>query len=61
MERKIVDISVGGVDHRDYPDFCDAYIEEAYWADTGEALTDEEIDEFIDPSIIHELAMESLY
>lgn len=27
---KIVDIEVGGIDNKDYPDFCDAYIREAY-------------------------------
>jgi hypothetical protein len=34
-------IMVAGVDTRDYPDFCDAYIEEATWND-GEEATEEE-------------------
>lgn len=28
---KITDIKVDGIDMKDYPDFCDAYISEAYY------------------------------
>jgi hypothetical protein len=38
---KITDISVAGIDMRDYPDFCDAFIEEAYY--DGRPMTDEEL------------------
>lgn len=44
-DREIVDVEVDGVDMRDYPKFCDAYISRAVWGDTGEELTDSEIDE----------------
>ena len=36
-------IEVDGVDPRDYPDFCDAYISYAEYTD-GTALTEDEID-----------------
>jgi hypothetical protein len=43
QDREITDLEVDGVDPRDYPDFCEAYISFARWADTGEALADEEL------------------
>jgi len=41
--REILDLSVGGVDSRDYPDFCEAHFNDGFWADTKEPLTDEEL------------------
>ena len=41
--RKVVDEEVDGVDSSDYPDFCDAYFCSAYYGDTGEALSDEDL------------------
>ena len=35
---------IEGIDTRDYPDFVDAHITAAYWKDTGEELTEEELD-----------------
>ena len=46
-------IRVAGINPRDYPDFSDAYIEEAFWKSTGEPLTDEEL-ELIDESDAYE-------
>ena len=46
---ELEDIVVAGINPRDHPDFSDAYIEEACWKDTGEPLTDEEL-ELIDAS-----------
>lgn len=43
--RAVTDIEIDGVDTRDYPDFCDAFISAARYEDTGAALTDEELDE----------------
>lgn len=40
----IVDIEFGGIDHRDAPDYCDAYITHARYKRTGLALTDDELD-----------------
>lgn len=41
----IGDVSVAGIDFKDYPDFCDAFIESAKWKDTGDELTEEEVNE----------------
>ena len=46
--RKVVDVEVDGVDTRDYPDFCDAYFSNAVYEDTGEELTDEELEQLQD-------------
>jgi hypothetical protein len=39
---KIDNIEVDGIDHRDYPDYCDAYIVSADY--DGEPMTEEEIE-----------------
>lgn len=46
--RRIIDVEIEGVDMSDWPDFCDAYVSYARWADTGVELTDEELDLFND-------------
>ncbi len=58
--KKVVDVTVAGVDGNDYPDFCDAYFEEAYYED-GTALTDTELEQLQDqyPEIVNEMAFES--
>ena len=43
--RAITGVQVMGVDSKDAPEFCNAYIESAVWADTGVHLTNEELDE----------------
>ncbi len=55
-------IYVQGVDMKDYPDFCDAYVESAEFED-GTPLTDLEIEEFNDKhsDIVSEKAHESLH
>ena len=40
------DIELDGVDMKDYPDFCDAYVESASFK--GVELTDEQLDELND-------------
>ena len=42
--KKVVDVTVEGVDPRDYPDFCDAFFASG-WYEEGRALTDAELDE----------------
>lgn len=37
-------VEVDGINMRDYPDFCDAYISYAEWKDTGEPLTEDDLD-----------------
>lgn len=44
-EREVVDAEIDGVDARDYPDFCDAYFSSAYFADSGLALDDDELNQ----------------
>ena len=44
-DREIMDVEVDGIDMGDYPKLCDAYISRAVWGDTGEELTDSEIEE----------------
>jgi hypothetical protein len=49
---ELSDIVVADINPRDYPDFSDAYIEEACWKSTGEPQTDEELD-LIDESDVY--------
>jgi len=55
--RKVVDAEVA-VDREDHPDFADAYFDRAVFADTGEVLTDEELDKLgqQNPDELHTLA-----
>ncbi len=56
----LTDVQVDGVDLKDYPDFCDAYITDACWAD-GTELTDDELDTVTeDSSLVYEYVIESL-
>ena len=61
---KIVDVSVTDIDYKDYPDFCDAYIDEAYYEnDDGSfvKLTDEELDELNDDrDFVYEKILEKI-
>ena len=58
--RTVEDLEIDGVDPRDYPDFSDAYIASARWADTGEPLGDQELDLLNEqyPEVVGELAYE---
>ena len=40
---KISNLEFEGVDHSDYPDFCDAYISYGYY--DGEPMTDQQLNE----------------
>lgn len=54
-------LEVDGVDHRDYPDFCDAYF--SYGEDnTGRELTEDELIHLTEnaPATLHEMAFEAL-
>ncbi len=57
--REVTDMEIDGVDTKDYPDFCDAFIGRCLYY--GEEATDEEL-EYINAQadFIHELAYESL-
>jgi len=56
--REVVDAELAGLDSADYPDFCDAYFDRAFFADTGEALEDEQLDRLAEqnPDELHILA-----
>ena len=57
---KVEVLSVGGIDMQDYPDFCDAYIEEAEI--DGKYATDEELDAINDNGdFVYEAVMDHIY
>lgn len=60
QDRPITDLEVDNVDPSDYPDFCDAHICSATWADTGEPLADRDIELLNEqyPELVNELAFE---
>jgi hypothetical protein len=39
---KVTDLEFEGIDHGDYPDYCDAYVSAAYY--NGGPMTDEQLD-----------------
>ena len=56
---KLYAVEVEGVDTKDYPDFCDAYI--SYAEDhTGRALTEEELNN-IDSGVVYEHVMDYIF
>lgn len=49
LDRSLIkNISFGGVDTKDYPDFCDAYIESADY--DGDPMTEEQLEEINEDS-----------
>ena len=58
---KITYVEVEGVDHRDYPDFVDAFI--CYAEIDGRELTDEELDYINDnhTDYVYDKVLETLY
>jgi hypothetical protein len=60
--RSITDIEVEDIDTRDAPDFCDAYIATAHWEDTGESLSNDELEALNqDGDLVYEATMLQLY
>ena len=60
--RSITDIEVEDIDTRDAPDFCDAYIANACWEDTGEELSVAELEELNDDGdLVYKATMLQLY
>ena len=57
---KVIDVEVDGLDMADYPDFCDAYISEAKFADTKQPLNDNQLFELQENNQMefHELVSE---
>lgn len=61
----ISDVEVEGINTKDYPDFCDAFIASGYITEdeTTRELTDEELDwiNMENSGFVHEQVMEKLY
>ena len=58
--KKIDNIEIDGIDSRDYPEFCDAYISSADY--NGEEMTDEQLEEINnDSEFVYESVMSHLY
>lgn len=59
--RVVTSLEVEGVCSRDYPDFCDAFFAYGVYADTGEILSNEELDELTDQNgdVVNQMAHES--
>ena len=53
---KVDNLSFDGIDHRDYPDYCDAYIESADY--NGEPMSGEQLEELNDN---REFVLEKLF
>jgi hypothetical protein len=53
---------IEGVDHSDYPDFCDAYFCYAEW-ENGTPLTDDELEELTREcgDVVNEMACEGMH
>jgi len=58
---KVTDLVWSDVDHSDYPDYCDAFIESATYKDRE--MTEDEIEELMDdnPEWCYEKLMESIH
>lgn len=58
--KKIDNVELGGIDHNDYPDYVDAYIESADL--DGREMTEEELDEVNENSdFVYECVMNQLF
>ena len=57
---KITNVMIDGIDHSDYPDYCDAFIESADY--DGKPMTDEQLDEINENSdFVYDKVMEEIY
>ncbi len=57
---KITNIQFDGIDHKDAPDYCDAYIISAVY--DGEQMTEAQLDEINeDREFVHERLIHHLY
>ena len=53
-------VVLSGIDHRDHPDYCDAFIDSADY--DGKEMTDEQLDELNeDYELVHELVWDKLH
>ena len=62
LGRTITDVEVEDIDTTDAPDFCDAYIASARWEDTGEWLSDPELEELNDDrDLVYDAVLKVIY
>jgi len=60
--RRITDVEVEDIDTKDAPDFCDAFIASARWEDTGELLSEPELEELNDDGdLVYDAVLKVLY
>jgi hypothetical protein len=60
--RTITDIEVEDIDTKDAPDFCDAFIASARWEDTGELLSEPELEDLNnDGDLVYDAVLKVLY
>ena len=58
--KKIDNVMLYGIDTSDYPDFCDAFIESAYY--DGKEMTQEQLDEINEDScFVYDCLCDSLF
>ena len=60
---EVTDVEVDGVNQKDYPDFCDAYIESAKFVSSGKELNDDELEKLKEENadLFFEDIMEQIY
>ena len=58
---QVTDLEFDGIDHSDYPDFCDAYVCEATYQ--GRDMTEDELDDLNEnySGFVHEKLFDHLY
>jgi hypothetical protein len=56
---KYTNVKFEGIDHKDYPDYCDAYI--TYAELNGVPLTDDELEDLNDSSTKYDLLIKHLH
>jgi hypothetical protein len=60
--RRLTAVTVQDIDFKDYPDFCDAFIESAVWEDTSEDLTEDELEQVNqDGQLVWDATMSVIY
>lgn len=60
--RRITDVEVEDIDTKDAPDFCDAFIASARWEDTGELLSEPELEDLNnDGDLVYDAVLKVLY
>ena len=61
MDNNLIDdIEIDGIDHKDYPDYCDAYISNATY--DGKPMNDEQLNIINDDSMfVHEEVMKYIF